>query len=342
MAKSFESVPEPVIGSDKDKQQASGAIVVTDSATKKVAVPAKESEEKKVVSNVEEKVILAFQQGIKPASGAGGSFANEDFSYRLKTFLSDYCLAYENMQIEKFAAFFTPDAIEKGKPFSSRLEQYRRSFVNIDSMDYRIEVQRYSVQEETGFIRIDGTFRVRARLSDSGKWRQSNGRFSMDLAEYGDSFKVRRLDYISSADQKVVLKPNQEIKPEASIKKTLSHGDLQDRLRNFLNNYCRTYEKKQLDKFAAFFTPDAIEKGKPFSSRLEQYRRSFVNIDSMDYRIELKRYAVQEGAELIRIEGIFYVRARSSGSNKWRENSGRIAMELVTHGDSFMVKRLDY
>jgi hypothetical protein len=164
----------------------------------------------------------------------------------------------------------------------------------------------------------------------------------MDLAEYGDSFKVRQLDYVSSADQKVVLKPNQEIKPEASIKKTLSHGDLQDRLRNFLNNYCRTYEKKQLDKFAAFFTPDAIEKGKPFSSRLEQYRRSFVNIDSMDYRIELKRYAVQEGAELIRIEGIFYVRARSSGSNKWRENSGRIAMELVTHGDSFMVKRLDY
>ncbi|MCK5194266.1 MAG: hypothetical protein KAQ71_10675, partial [Desulfobulbaceae bacterium] len=137
MAKSFESVPEPVIGSDKDKQKAAGAIAVTDSATKKVTVPAKESEEKKVVSTIEEKVILAFRQGIKPASGAGGGFANEDFSYRLKTFLSDYCLAYENMQLEKFAAFFTPDAIEKGKPFSSRLEQYRRNFEKIDSMDYR-------------------------------------------------------------------------------------------------------------------------------------------------------------------------------------------------------------
>ncbi len=62
----------------------------------------------------------------------------------------------------------------------------------------------------------------------------------------------------------------------------------------------------------------------------------------MDYRIELKRYAIQEGAELIRIEGIFYVRARSSGSKKWRENNGRIAMELVTHGDSFLVRRLIY
>ena len=342
MSKSFERVPEPEIGSEKDKQQAAGAIETIDSATKKVAMPAKESGEKKVVSIVKEKVVLAFQQGINPASDAGGSVANEDFSYRLKTFLSDYCLAYENMQLEKFAAFFTPDAIEKGQPFSSRLEQYRRSWEKVDSMDCRIEVQRYSVQEGTGLIRIDGIFRLLAKLSDGGKWQQSNARYFMDLEEYGSSFKVKRLDYTSSADQKIVLNPNQGIKPGASVKKTSSHEDMQDRLRNFLTSYCRTYEKKQLEKFAAFFTPDAIEKDKPFSSRLEQYRRNFEKIDSMDYRIELKRYAVQEGTELIRIEGIYYVRARSSGSNKWRENSGQIDMELVRNGDSFLVKRLSY
>ena len=190
MAKSFESVSEPVIGSDKDKQQAAGAI-----ATKKVAVPAKESEEKKVVSNVEENVVLALQQGIKPVSGAGGSFANEDLQDRLRNFLTNYCRTYEKKQLDKVAAFFTPDAIEKGKPFSSRLEQYRRNFEKIDSMDYRIELKRYAVQEGAELIRIEGIYYVRARLSGSVKWLQNSGQIAMELVTHGDSFLVRRLNY---------------------------------------------------------------------------------------------------------------------------------------------------
>ncbi len=118
--------------------------------------------------------------------------------------------------------------------------------------------------------------------------------------------------------------------------------DLQSHLNIFLSKYCRTYEKEQLDQFATFFTPDAMEKGKSFTSRLDQYRHTFERVDSMDYRIELKRYAIQEGTGAIRIEGIFHARARLVKSKKWLENSGPIAMELVAHGDSFQVKRLDY
>jgi len=118
--------------------------------------------------------------------------------------------------------------------------------------------------------------------------------------------------------------------------------DLQSQLHIFLSKYCRTYEKKHLDQFATFFTPDAMEKGKSFTSRLDQYRRTFERVDSMNYRIELKRYAIQEGTGAIRIEGIFHARARLVESKKWLENSGPIAMELVAHGDSFQVRRLDY
>ncbi|OEU66435.1 MAG: hypothetical protein BBJ57_11330 [Desulfobacterales bacterium PC51MH44] len=117
---------------------------------------------------------------------------------------------------------------------------------------------------------------------------------------------------------------------------------MQYRLKAFLTNYCRAYENKQLDKFSTFFTSDAVEKGKPFSSFLQQYRRNFERIDSMNYRIELKRYAVQEEIGLVRIEGIFHVRARLIGSQKWRQSKGKIYMELVASGDSFKVRRLDY
>jgi hypothetical protein len=118
--------------------------------------------------------------------------------------------------------------------------------------------------------------------------------------------------------------------------------DLQSRLNTFLSTYCQTYEKEQLDRFATFFTPDAMEKGKSFTSRLDQYRRTFERVDSMNYRIELKRYAIQKGTAAVRIEGIFYARARLSESKKWLENSGPISMELVAKGDSFQVRRLEY
>jgi hypothetical protein len=147
---------------------------------------------------------------------------------------------------------------------------------------------------------------------------------------------------VRNMEQKEVSESRNGIKSQASTKYNLSPVDLQYHLNNFLSKYCRTYEKEQLDQFAAFFTPDAMEKGKSFTSRLDQYRRAFERVDSMNYRIELKRYAMQEGTAAIRIEGIFYARARLVKSNKWLENSGPIAMELVAHGDSFQVRRLEY
>jgi len=118
--------------------------------------------------------------------------------------------------------------------------------------------------------------------------------------------------------------------------------DLQSHLNIFLDKYCRTYEKKQLGPFATFFTPDAMEKGKSFKSRLDQYRRTFERIDSINYRIGIKRYAIQKGTGAIRVEGIYHAWVRLVKSKKWLEKRGPIAMELVAHGDSFRVKRLDY
>jgi hypothetical protein len=41
---------------------------------------------------------------------------------------------------------------------------------------------------------------------------------------------------------------------------------LPSRLRAFLVDYSNAYESKKIDNFVAFFTPDALEKGQPFSS----------------------------------------------------------------------------
>jgi len=149
----------------------------------------------------------------------------------------------------------------------------------------------------------------------------------------------------SDADNKLAAISPKVTELQASLGTDTGHEYLQNRLDSFLTLYCQTYQYKQLDKFAAFFTTDATEDGKLFSSLMPKYRSNFKQFDSLDYRIELLRYSIQEKTGHIHIEGVFHAMARlkrEGYGSEWRSSSGDISMELVEVGDSFRVRRLDY
>lgn len=116
---------------------------------------------------------------------------------------------------------------------------------------------------------------------------------------------------------------------------------LEGRLRSFLQSYCMTYAAKDLDKFTNFFSPDALENGKPFESLLPKYQKSFDVIEAIQYRIELQQYTYDNQKGTVNIEGIFLLRWLPP-DKKWRENSGKIFMNLKDDGRSFLVQNLDY
>jgi hypothetical protein len=116
---------------------------------------------------------------------------------------------------------------------------------------------------------------------------------------------------------------------------------LEDRLRSFLHNYCSTYAAKNLTKFIDFFGPGARENDKPFVSLLPKYQKNFDQIEAIQYRIELQQYTYDSQNETVRIEGNFLLKWLPP-DKKWRENSGKIFMNLKDDGRSFLVQRLDY
>jgi hypothetical protein len=116
---------------------------------------------------------------------------------------------------------------------------------------------------------------------------------------------------------------------------------LEDRLRSFLQNYCNTYAAKNLAKFTDFFISGAQENGKPFVSLLPKYQKNFDQIEAIQYRIELQQYTYDSQNETVRIEGSFLLKWLPP-DKKWRENSGKIFMNLKDDGRSFLVQRLDY
>jgi type II secretory pathway predicted ATPase ExeA len=166
-------------------------IVSREKAQPALSVP----DEKKDVNRVEEKVVSLSVAARKSETVRKAGFADYNLHARLKAFLNDYCRTYEQKDLDKFSTFFALNAVEKGKPFRFWLSKYRQNFDRIDSMEYNIELERYATQEETGLVKIDGLFHVRAKLGGSKEWRKNSGQISMILEADGNSFKVKELDY---------------------------------------------------------------------------------------------------------------------------------------------------
>jgi len=119
---------------------------------------------------------------------------------------------------------------------------------------------------------------------------------------YEDGGKINRVEFGGSIRQKDEIKmaPKKQIEINNDKKiKTVSkekHNVAQtERLKSFLFLYCKSYESKDLDKFAKFFTPDATENNRPFHELLPEYRRNMEKVESLNYRIELLEYSQQPG-----------------------------------------------
>jgi hypothetical protein len=63
--------------------------------------------------------------------------------------------------------------------------------------------------------------------------------------------------------------------------------------------------------------------------------------EGIQYRIELQQYTYDNQKGTVNIEGIFFLRWLPP-DKKWRENSGKIFMNLKDDGRSFLVQNLDY
>jgi len=131
------------------------------------------------------------------------------------------------------------------------------------------------------------------------------------------------------------------LEPQADAGDNHGSADLKKRLQKFLRTYCRTYEDKNLAQFAAFFTTDATENGKPFHDWLPKYRQNFDTTDFISYRIKLQKFIHQLDSGIIKIEGKFFLEWRPHGA-QWRKNSGKIFMELFEHGSDYRIHRLKY
>jgi DNA-binding transcriptional MerR regulator len=135
--------------------------------------------------------------------------------------------------------------------------------------------------------------------------------------------------------------PEENKKMVASNETIIPQQDLKDRLESFLHTYCQVYESKNLDKFASLFTPDATENNTPFQDMLPNYRKNMENFESFNYRIELIDYSLQRDTGNIRMNGKYFTRFLLH-EGTWEENSGSVTMELITSGDSYLIKRLNY
>ena len=119
---------------------------------------------------------------------------------RLKSFLFLYCQTYESKDLDKFATLFTPDALENNRPFHLLLPEYRKKMDMIESFNYRIELNTYSLSTDSNDIKVKGKYF--SRFMYEGTLKENSGNISMELVENGDSYLVKQLNYTSRPGKK--------------------------------------------------------------------------------------------------------------------------------------------
>lgn len=118
--------------------------------------------------------------------------------------------------------------------------------------------------------------------------------------------------------------------------------DIENRIAEFLRQYCATYEKKDVDRFMAFFADNALENNVPVRRLIPEYRENFENISTINYVIRQVRFSLDIGHQLIHIHGRFALEWFRKDETEPRYSRGDVQMQLVESNGSFLVKKLNY
>jgi hypothetical protein len=176
---------------------------------------------------------------------------------------------------------------------------------------------------------------------------QNNARYTSQIEtnaiEQSDNNakKIEELNESSVMNQQISSQDSTKIETASILYEKPSTVTLKDKIQVFLQKYCDTYKSKQLENFLAYFSVNAKENGKPINTLIPKYRRNFAAIDTIEYNIILEKFVHDKISESIRIEGRFNLMWQPYNSS-WRENSGKIFMDLLKQDDSFKVLKLDY
>lgn len=121
--------------------------------------------------------------------------------------------------------------------------------------------------------------------------------------------------------------------PLISVETTEAH------ISSFLDRYCRTFSRMDLEGFLNLFTPDARENGKLIGSLRSQYERNFARTEQLAYRIRLERWSYSK--DTIRVTGRFDLVALFH-DHSGVHSDGRVILSLVPHREGFRVASLEY
>ncbi|MBC2710750.1 MAG: AAA family ATPase [Desulfosarcina sp.] len=199
----------------KSKAKASSSLPTTEGSSRKANSDNQNQVKKNTVpekvspgNRPEPPIIAKAETQLQPSAEQIGGTApavkdidNNSLENRLRSFLQNYCSTYAAKDLDAFTTLFAPGASENGKPFEGLLPKYQRNFKFIETIQYRIELQQFSYDDNREIVKIDGNFFLKWLPPDK-KWRENSGIITMSLRENGASFLVHRLDYHGNRSKK--------------------------------------------------------------------------------------------------------------------------------------------
>ncbi len=171
------------------------------------------------------------------------------------------------------------------------------------------------------------------------KTASTPGKTTREKHEYGNRAQDKK-DLAALPSSKVTAQKKQLPKKEnEEMARRLNLDLLRARILYFVKNFCKTYAKRDFNKFAQMFSQDAFENGKSFTSLRPEYERLFKKVNMIDLTIIPDGWKTNNN--MVKMHGHFNLYLQYYSGRK-RNLSGLISMLLRDRSNSFKVKELTY
>ncbi len=190
----------------------------------------------------------------------------------------------------------------------------------------------------------------KSRRPKGGPSAQINGKEAHKIASrHGKTIREKHKHGKQAQDEKglaalpssKVTAPEKQLlhKKNEEMARRLNLDLLRARILYFVKNFCKTYAKRDFNKFAQMFSQDAFENGKSFTSLRPEYERLFKKVNMIDLTIIPDGWKTNNN--MVKMHGHFNLYLQYYSGRK-RNLSGLISMLLRDRSNSFKVKELTY
>ena len=249
----------------------------------------------------------------------------------IRGFFTKYVDLYNMRELEEFLLLFSLRARQNQRDGLPEIRMVYATLFN-RSRSLQLSLEKMKIEIYQNAIEVKALFTVSQVLKEGGEKKVWGGDARWILAKEDDKLQILSIDYQYSIPPAMAGEKVPDLPPLVSDEEEVEH---------FFSNYVDRYNRKDIDGFLSFFSPNAVQNQKDgFEKVRSLYTKFFDESRALRYEIEDKKTEIYQNR--VEVKARFRVEQTLKKGRKEVVWTGNIRWVLSREDGDLKIVSLDY